>query len=209
MAHVVPTVSVVDDDISVRESLEALIRHEGWQAELYESAQAFLSSPPVSGPTCLILDVYLPDLSGLDVQERIAGDRTGVPIIFLTGYGDVPTTVRAMKAGAVEFLMKPFSDDVLVEAVRSAIARSRDGLERAARRRLLQDCYKTLSKRERDVFELVVKGLLNKQVGAELGISEITVKTHRGKVMQKMLASSFADLVGIAAELGITTRPTS
>jgi RNA polymerase sigma factor (sigma-70 family) len=207
MPQVVPTVSIVDDDISVRESLEALIRHEGWQPQLFESANAFLSSPPVPGPGCLILDVNLPDLNGLDIQERIAADRAGVPIIFLTGYGDVPMTVRAMKAGAVEFLTKPFSDEALLEAIRQAIDRSKERLERSARTRMLQECLQTLSSREREVLELVVKGLLNKQVGAELGISEITVKTHRGKVMQKMRARSLADLVGIAAELGIATGP--
>jgi RNA polymerase sigma factor (sigma-70 family) len=207
MPQVVPTISVVDDDISVRESLEALIRHEGWQPQLFESASAFLSSPQTPGPGCLILDVNLPDLNGLDIQERVAADRASVPIIFLTGYGDVPMTVRAMKAGAVEFLTKPFSDEVLLEAIRNAIARSIERLEHSARKRMLQERLYTLSSREREVLELVVKGLLNKQVGAELGISEITVKTHRGKAMQKMRARSLADLVGIAAELGIATGP--
>src|SRR5215472_9167264 len=183
-----PIVFVVDDDISVRESLELLICSEGWQPEVFASAQEFLSHPRAPVPSCLVLDVNLPELNGLDLQRRIARDRTDMPIIFITGYGDVPTTVRAMKAGAVEFLTKPFSDDVLLNAIRNALERSRIALQRQAKIRELQHCYASLTPRERQVMALVVSGLLNKQVGGELGISEITVKAHRGKVMQKMKA---------------------
>lgn len=198
-----PVVFVVDDDISVRESLEALLRHEGWQTEIFESAQRFLACPRPLTPSCLILDVNLPDLNGLELQERIRSDGAQIPIVFLTGYGDVPMTVRAMKAGACEFLTKPFDNDVLLTAVRGAIERSREALADEGEKRLLQERFESLSGRERDVMKLVVKGLLNKQVGHELGISEITVKAHRGKVMQKMHAKSFADLVNMAAKLGL------
>ena len=207
MAVATPIVLVVDDDISVRESLELLIRSEGWQPKLFASAQEFLSHPRAPVPSCLVLDVNLPDLNGLDLQRRIARDRTDMPIIFITGYGDVPTTVRAMKAGAVEFLTKPFSDDVLLNAIRNALERSRIALARQAEIRELQDCYASLTPRERQVMALVVSGLLNKQVGGELGISEITVKAHRGKVMQKMKADSLPALVKMASQLRI--RPAS
>ena len=196
-----PIVFVVDDDISVRESLESLIRCEGWQPETFASAQEFLNYPRVLVPNCLVLDVSLPGLNGLDLQQRVAGDRTDMPIIFITGHGDVPMTVQAMKAGAVEFLTKPFSDDVLVSAIRSALERSRVALSLAAEMQVLMDSFASLSQRERQVMALVVSGLLNKQVGGELGISEITVKAHRGKVMQKMKANSLADLVRMAARL--------
>ena len=205
MAQSEPIVFVVDDDVSVRESIEALLRHEGWRPEIFESAQQFLAHPKPMTPSCLILDVNLPDLNGLDLQQRLAPDRTDMPIIFLTGYGDVPMTVRAMKAGAAEFLTKPFKDDVLLAAVQGAIERSREALAQETEKRLLQDRFQTLSGREREVMELIVRGLLNKQVGGDLGISEITVKAHRGKVMQKMNARSFADLVKMAATLGLST----
>ena len=198
-----PTVFIVDDDISVRESLELLIRHAGWQPETFESAQEFLSRPRVLAPSCLVLDVRLPGLNGLDVQKRVSAERPDMPIIFITGHGDVPMTVQAMKAGAVEFLTKPFGDDVLLTAVRNAIERSRSALSREAELHGLREAYASLSRREREVMALVVSGLLNKQVGGELGISEITVKAHRGKVMRKMKADSLADLVKMATRLGL------
>jgi FixJ family two-component response regulator len=200
-------VFVVDDDVSVRESLELLISSAGWQPETFGSAQEFLARPRVLAPSCLVLDVALPDLNGLDLQKRVAVDRIELPIIFITGYGDVPMTVQAMKAGAVEFLTKPFGDEVLLSAVRHAIERSRTALAHEAEIRELRDHHASLSRREREVMAMVVSGLLNKQVGGELGISEITVKAHRGKVMRKMEADSLADLVTMAARLGLAPAP--
>jgi FixJ family two-component response regulator len=206
MSRAIPIVFVVDDDISVRESLEQMIRFAGWRPETFESAEAFLESPRPLVPSCLILDVGLPALNGLDLQQQIASDRHEMPIIFITGRGDVPTTVRAMKAGAVEFLMKPFSDDVLLSAIRSALERSEATLGDASELEALRRCHASLSRREQEVMALVVSGMLNKQVGSELGISEITVKAHRGKVMRKMGASSLADLVNMAARLRLATK---
>jgi len=202
-----PIVFVVDDDISVRESLELLIRNEGWQPELFASAQEFLNCPRALVPNCLVLDVSLPGLNGLDLQRHVAAQRSDMPIIFITGYGDVPTSVRAMKAGAVEFLTKPFSDEALLTAIRQALERSRVALGNEAEMRSLRDRYASLTHREQQVMALVVTGLLNKQVGGELGISEITVKAHRGKVMQKMRADSLPTLVKMAAQLRITPPP--
>jgi FixJ family two-component response regulator len=197
-----PTVFVVDDDVSVRESLDALIRNAGWDAETFESAQEFLAHPRVLDPSCLILDVSLPDLNGLELQERVAIDRQDMPIIFITGHGDIPMTVRAMRAGAVEFLTKPFGDDELLSAIASAIERSRVTLQQEAGTHDLRARYATLSHREREVLALVVSGLLNKQIAGELRISQITVKAHRGNVMRKMQAGSLANLVKMAARLG-------
>jgi FixJ family two-component response regulator len=194
-------VFVVDDDISVRESLQALIRYAGWPVETYASAKDFLRRPRVTIPNCLVLDVRLPDFDGLELQHHIASRRAEMPIIFITGYGDVPTTVRAMKAGAVEFLTKPFDDEILRDAIRSAIERSRAAVSEAARMNVLESRYSALSRREREVMALVVSGLLNKQVGFELGISEITVKAHRRQVMQKMRALSLVDLLNMAQRL--------
>jgi FixJ family two-component response regulator len=199
-------VFVVDDDVSVRESLELLIKSAGWRPELFASAQDFLSRAHPTVPCCLVLDVTLPGLSGLELQQQLT-DRTDMPIIFITGYGDVPMTVRAMKAGAVEFLTKPFGDDVLLDAIRGAIERSRAARRLDAEMRTLRDCYESLTPREREVMALVVSGLLNKQVGGELGISEITVKAHRGQVMRKMQADSLPDLVTMAARLGLRSAP--
>jgi RNA polymerase sigma factor (sigma-70 family) len=201
MSNLKPIVFVVDDDISVRESLESLIRCEGWEPETFASAEEFLNRPRALAPSCLILDVSLPDLNGLDLQKRIASDRKDMPIIFITGHGDVPMTVRAMKAGAVEFLTKPFGDEALLSAIRHSIERSQVMLRREAETGTLRDCYTSLTPREREVLVLVVSGLSNKQVGVELGISEITVKAHRGRVMQKMQADSLPGLVKIAARL--------
>jgi len=194
-------VFVVDDDVSVRESLELLINNEGWQPRTFASAQEFLGSPRAVVPSCLLLDISLPGLNGLELQKRVAAERTDMPIIFITGYGDVPKTVQAMKAGAIEFLTKPFNDEVLLTAIRQALERSRLALVQETEMQELRSHYASLTPREREVMALVVSGLLNKQVGGELGISEITVKAHRGQVMQKMKANSVADLVKMAGRL--------
>jgi FixJ family two-component response regulator len=206
MPDVTPIVFVVDDDISVRESLELLIKTAGWQPETFASGQDFLARPRTTVPCCLLLDVALPGLNGLELQRQLA-ERTEMPIIFLTGHGDVPTSVQAMKAGAVEFLTKPFNNDVLLDAIRGAIENSRVALRLHAETRALKARYESLTSREREVMALVVSGLLNKQVGGELGISEITVKAHRGQMMRKMKAESLPDLVTMAARLGLQSAP--
>jgi FixJ family two-component response regulator len=199
-------VLVVDDDISVRESLEALLRNEGLGVETFVSAQEFLSRPPVTVPSCLVLDISLPGLNGLDLQKRVAVERNEMPIIFITGHGDIPVTVQAMKAGAVEFLTKPFNDEILLNAIRNALVRSKTLFDRSAEIRALKARYACLTAREREVMALVVVGLPNKQVGSELGISEITVKAHRGSMMRKMKAESLAELVSIATRLRLPRR---
>jgi len=202
-------VSVVDDDESVRESLPDLLREFGFAARAFASAEEFLSCPRVFAPSCLVLDVTLPDLNGLELQKRVAADRADMPIIFITGYGDVPMTVQAMKAGAMEFLTKPFRNDALLSAIEEALRRSHNALDHEAEMQLLRGRYASLSVREREVMELVVSGLLNKHIGGKLGISEITVKAHRGKVMRKMQADSLADLVNMAARLRVSSAQKS
>lgn len=209
MARAIPIVFVVDDDISIRESLESLIARAGWRPQLLTSALEFLASPRPTSPSCLVLDVNLPDLNGLELQERIAGERADMPIIFITGYGDIPMSVQAMKAGAVEFLTKPYSPEVLLNSIRSALERSRMCLDEETSMQVLRNRHKSLSRREREVMALVVRGRLNKQVGGDLGISEITVKKHRGRAMRKMRAKSLPELVSIAVRLNLETVDTS
>ena len=201
MAHPKPIVFIVDDDVSVRSSLQMLIWSAGWQAEAFGSAEGFLAHPQVPTPSCLVLDVTLPDINGLELQKRVASERGNMPIVFITGYGDVPMTVQAMKAGAVDFFTKPVHAEAILAAIAAAIQRSRAALELEAEIRVLRDRYTSLSCRERQVMNLVVTGMLNKQVAGELDISEITVKAHRGHAMLKMKARSLADMVLMSARL--------
>jgi FixJ family two-component response regulator len=196
-----PVIYVVDDDVSMRESLEGMVAESGFEPAVFGSAQEFLRYPRQAVPGCLILDMSLPDLNGLEVQRLVGTGQTALPIIFITGHGDIPMTVEAMKAGAAEFLTKPFSPEALLTAVCSAVERSRAGLEQQRALKLLQDRQNSLTKREREVMDLVSRGQLNKQVAAALAISEITVKAHRGKVMRKMKAKTLADLLSMATRL--------
>lgn len=203
MTAMTPVVYIVDDDLSVRESVAYLLEDAGWRAETFSSALEFLGRPTAQRPCCLILDVGLPDLNGLEVQQRLSSAHAQIPVIFITGRGDIPTTVRAMKAGAAEFLTKPFEPGELVRAVELALERSRASLEQEAAAQVLRDRYDALSRREREVMALVVRGQLNKQIAATLGISEITVKAHRGRMMRKMSVRSVPALVTFAFRLGL------
>lgn len=203
VTNVAPVVFVVDDDISIRESLELLIRSAGWRPEIFGSPIEFLAQPRMAIPHCLVLDVNLPELNGLALQQLIAAERTETPIIFVTGYGDVPTSVMAMKAGAAEFLTKPFSEDVMLSSIEQALERSRSALSVQSDREVLEKRYASLSPREKEVLSFVISGLMNKQIAFELGISEITVKAHRGQMTRKMQARSLPDLVAMATKLGV------
>jgi len=197
------TVFVVDDDLGLRQAVAGLIRSAGLDVQLFPSAQEFLARAPRDVPGCLVLDVRMPGLSGLDLQSRMADLGLDIPIVFITGYGDVPTSVRAMKAGALEFLTKPFRDQDLLDAIANAIERHRVTRRRRAELDALNRLYRSLTPREKEVLALVVSGMLNKQIAASLGTSEITVKIHRGRVMHKMQAASLADLVRVVERLGV------
>ncbi|KQY52274.1 response regulator [Lysobacter sp. Root494] len=201
MIHAQPIVFIVDDDTSVQLSLEMLVLSAGWRAQTFCSAEAFLACPRALAPSCLLLDFSLPEINGLELQTRIASERSDMPIVFISGYGNVSMTVRAMKAGALDFLTKPLRGSDILSAVGAALRHSQTAIERQAEMRMLQDRYTSLSVRERQVIGLVVKGLMNKQVAGELDISEITVKAHRGHAMRKMKARSLADMVTMSARL--------
>ena len=212
MEHPLPEpkaiVAIVDDDLSFREGVSSLIRAAGWKVETFASAEEFLARPRAEAPSCLLLDLQLPDLSGLDLQKRMAEGNLEIPIVFITGHGDIPASVQAMKAGAVEFLTKPFDKEQLFGAIAEAMERDRANRRRQADIDALRARYASLTRREQEVMQQVVSGLLNKQVAAELDISEFTVKVHRGQVMRKMHANSLADLVRMAEKLGIRSPET-
>jgi FixJ family two-component response regulator len=199
-------IAIVDDDASVREGLQSLIRSAGWRVETFVSAQEFLARLGAEAPSCVILDLQLPGLSGLDLQNRMAKGGVEIPIVFLTGHGDIPASVQAMKAGAVEFLTKPLDEQKLLEAIQEAIERDRRTRQQRAETRELRGRYESLTAREQQVMQEVVAGRLNKQIAAELRITEFTVKIHRGHVMRKMRADSLPDLVRMAESLGIRSR---
>ena len=200
------TVIVIDKDLAVRKGLELLIRAHGWQPLTFASAGQFLALPRVASPCCLVMDVTLPDLDGLDLQQRVS-DRTDMPVIFFTTQTDVQTTVRAMKAGALDYLTKPLRDDVLLSAIRLGLERSQALLSKATATRRVRQCYASLSRREREIMQLVVSGWLNKQIAAALSLCEITVKAHRGRMKQKMKVKSLPELVTMAATVGLATVP--
>jgi len=199
-------VAIVDDDFSVREGLESLVRSAGWRVETFASAQEFLDRPAAGAPSCLILDLQLPGFSGLDLQKKMAEIGLEIPVVFLTGYGSIPTSVQAMKAGATEFLTKPVDEEELLRAIHEAVERDRRVRQKHTEMRTLRDRHDSLTAREQEIMRHVISGLLNKQIAAELNISEFTVKIHRGHVMRKMRAGSLADLVRMAEHLGIGSR---
>ena len=199
-------IAIVDDDPWARDGLQRLIRSAGWRAETFASAQEFLTRPAAEGPRCLVLDLQMPELSGLDLQKQMAEVGLEIPIVFLTGHGDIPASVQAMKAGAVEFLTKPVDEQKLLQAIQEAIERDRRTRQRHAAMRELRERYESLTAREQEVLQQVISGLLNKQIAAELNITEVTVKFHRGHIMRKMRVNSLADLVRMAESLGIRSH---